>query len=367
MTQPPIGSFALHLLDVGQGEAILLDLPNGAFALIDGGPERAKDIVLEAVAARANEGREFRFAAFTHWDADHIGGLAAVIRAHKPLELVRPSVELGLIKELCAHLDDKDAPRLIDEINEIETELRLSPIGARQPIRDVGDGVEIWALAPAETARVRMKEALHGTSPRRVSANLQRIRNDVSLVLWIRAFGRALLLPGEVDADMAAELMKQFGRASGNIHQDDPRAVWIKLSHHGSKTGTSGELVRCFAHDRFVASASHGAQYGHPHPRVLHIVRDEGRGHAMCTRLGKGCHLIQQNPKMYPAADPSWTETADWKEGPMPNEHCYGTITVTVHPDGACSVSGTSPERDDCPYGGPPEGNVSFPALQPEA
>ena len=364
MKPPPPGSFALHLLDVGQGEAIVLDLPNGAFALIDGGPQSQQDVVLRAIADR--QGREFRFAAFTHWDRDHIGGLPAVLRAHKPIELLRPSVDLGMMRELCARLGDETVPRLIDELNEIESKMQLQPIGARQPIRDVGNGIEIWALAPADSARARVREALQGRSSQRVSKNLHDVRNDVSLVLWIQAFGRTLFLPGEVDSLMADELQAQFGHMSGRIHHDDPRAVWIKLSHHGSKTGTSTELIRSFAHDRFVASASHGAQYGHPHPRVLHVVRDGGRGHAMCTRLGKGCHLIQDDPVQYPANDPSWTDSSDWKaEGaPMNEERCYGTVTVTVHPDGACTVSGALTERDNCPYGGPPEGHFDFPGME---
>ena len=52
MTPAPPGTFALHLLDVGQGEAILLDLPNNAFALIDGGPASAREVIQEAVKDR---------------------------------------------------------------------------------------------------------------------------------------------------------------------------------------------------------------------------------------------------------------------------------------------------------------------------
>ena len=113
MMPPPPGCFALHMLDVGQGEAIIVDLPNGAFGLIDAGPWSARDIILNAVKARHD--RDFRFAAYTHWDLDHIGALPYVLSAsgREPQDLVRPNIDLGLMKELCAHLDGEDALRAL--------------------------------------------------------------------------------------------------------------------------------------------------------------------------------------------------------------------------------------------------------------
>ncbi len=359
MRLPPPGSFALHLLDVGQGEAILLDLPNNAFALIDGGPEGAQDMVLPLVSARLREGREFRFAAFTHWDADHIGGLVHVLRACRPVELFRPNIDYDLITLLCSRINDRALPRLIDDMIALEATMEVRPIGARDSINDLGPNVEIHALAPGRTARTRVREAVRDPSLLHLPSSLRSLRNCVSLVLWIKVFGRALLLPGEVDADMAGELNAQFSRISGRVHED-PRAVWIKLGHHGSRTATSSELIRCFAYDQFVASASHGARYGHPHPRVLQIVR-QGGGRAMCTELGAGCRRIQEDPPNFPLDDLAWTEGSSWKTAPAPRERCYGAVTVTVGSDGAYSVVGSVAERPDCPFGGPANGTLNFP------
>lgn len=362
MMPPPPGCFALHMLDVGQGEAIIVDLPNEAFAIIDAGPHYAKDIVLDAIRARRN--RSFRFAAYTHWDADHIGALPDVLRERAPQDVIRPNIEIGWMKALCAQLGDKDTPQLIDEVNSLEAKLQVFPMGARQEIRDVGAGAEVWALAPGMRARNNVQAALRGRSAASVALNLQKVRNDVSLVLWIRVFGRALLLPGEVDADMTGELRKHFARMPGNVPHDDPRAIWLKLSHHGSLLGSSEELFRVFGHDLFVASASHGARYGHPHPRTLAAVHQGGRGHAMCTRLGAGCRRILEAPAAHPLHDLAWTDGDKWKAGETEKgalvKRCYGTVSVVVWPDGACSVSGTSDERRDCPFGGPAQGRFDL-------
>jgi hypothetical protein len=128
----------------------------------------------------------------------HIGALPEVLRARAPLELVRPRGDLGLIKKLCARLNDKDVPRQIDEMNELEGKIDVRDLGARQEIPDVGSGVEIHSLAPGKTARARLAQAVDTKSAHRMSMNLEQIRNDVSLVLWLHVFGRTLLLSGEV-------------------------------------------------------------------------------------------------------------------------------------------------------------------------
>jgi len=347
-----VGSLKLHLLDVGQGEAIVLDLPDGDFALIDAGPASAANVVVDAVQRRQMAGRRFRFAAITHWDSDHIGGFPDVFAVCKPDEFVEPSVDLAALEQLSARLDGRAPSTALDELRALTSDLRRTRLGARSQLRDVSTGVEIWALSPSSSVDQRVNEALKNPN----WARFRSLRNSSSLVLWLRAFDNGILLPGEVDADVARELELAFGADKGLIHVDDYRAVWLKLSHHGSEPGTDPELLRIFAHDTFVASASHGARYGHPHPRALHAVR-EASGRMMCTRLGKGCHLIQTSPTTCSAARLDWVDKVDWNGIRGGDERCYGTVTVEVTPSGACTVSG-SEKRDDCPYGGPEGGGV---------
>ncbi len=345
------GAFALHLLDVGQGESILLDLPNGDFALVDGGPRASADVVLREVGRRAEEGRKFRFAALTHGDADHIGALPLVLEAHPPLELVRPNVDIHLLEEVCASRDQSRPSTLVTEVVRAASGVEVRPLGARDEIRDVGDGVEIWALSP--DLRVHSKLEAAARQPR--YGRFRSLRNEASLVLWIRAFGRALLLPGELDADAARTLEYHFGdhRYPGKIHQSDPRARWIKLSHHGAKKGTHPELLRVFADDNFVASASHGARYGHPHPEVLKAVHFDHGGLAMCTRLGRGCSLIiDDNDRYNPRSPTEWLSGVSWSDVPNPGQRCYGTVSVMVFPDGQMKVTGETTQSAG-PYGGP--------------
>ncbi len=354
MGQTQNGQFALHLLDVGQGESILLDLPNGDFALVDSGPRASADVVLREVRRRIEEDRRFRFAALTHWDADHIGALPLVLQAYTPLELIRPNVDIHLLEEVCAAFQETRPSPLVTEVLGAATGAELKPLGARDEIRDVGEGVEIWALSPDMSVHSRLEVAAR--QPR--LGQFRSLRNAASLVLWIRAFGKVLLLPGELDADAARTLEYHFGdyRYPGKIHQADPRARWIKLSHHGARKGTDSELLRIFAHDHFVASASHNApHYGHPHPEALKAVHFDHGGLAMCTRLGRGCSLIIDDRDRYnPRTPAGWLSGIRWSDIPNPGKRCYGTVSVVVFPDGQMHVTGETTQHA-CPYGGPTE------------
>ncbi len=81
----------------------------------------------------------------------------------------------------------------------------------------------------------------------------------------------------------------------------------------------------------------------------------------MCTRLGKGCALIRSDPGQYPPQRPEdWTRDLDWSKISSPSQHCYGTISIQIESDGACTVRGDTEGEVDCPYGGPRNGSVSL-------
>lgn len=360
--------FALHLLDVGQGEAILMDLPDGSFALVDGGPRSDAAGVIEHVELRATQGGRFRFAAASHWDRDHIAGLPEIIRRFPPDEFLQPGVDLALLEQLLDRIGSGDVSREITSLRQVCKDSGIDEQGldARQPVRDVGDGVEVYALAPDSTVKRLVEDTITSTnSPMPTVNRLRQLRNRASLVLWVRAYGRNLLLTGEVGRDEVLTMRQQFRphKRSGAVPFDDPRAIWIKLPHHGSERNGCPELFQYFAAPRYVASASHGARWSHPHPEVLRLVhfsRREGMvGDAMCTRLGKGCALIQSEGHS-PDRPEEWVRDVVWSKVSNPQRQCYGTVTVRIESGGQCTVLGDAEEEVDCPYGGPRTGSVSL-------
>src|SRR5213079_1705820 len=75
----------VHFLDVGQGDAAALRTPNGRWIVIDGGPRTPE----------RDAGRRVAVVVATHGDADHLGGLPAVVEAFPPELVLEPGEPLG--------------------------------------------------------------------------------------------------------------------------------------------------------------------------------------------------------------------------------------------------------------------------------
>src|SRR3990167_1347632 len=67
----------VYLLDVGQGDAIFIEAPNGNQVLIDGGPDNK--VIQELAKVMPFYDREIDMVLMTHSDADHVAGLVEVL------------------------------------------------------------------------------------------------------------------------------------------------------------------------------------------------------------------------------------------------------------------------------------------------
>ena len=346
----------LTMLDVGQGESLILDMPDGNFALLDGGPPRAAERVLTAVGTRIAEGRRFQFAAATQWDEDHIGGLPRVLREFPPGAFVHAALPLDLLEQLVA---GDAARRAVRQMRTVLRDLGVDsrPKFARDSI-EIGEGLELSVLAPYTAVKHELEDQI---AEGLTHSNIKRLGNRASLVFWCSAYGRSLLLPGELEDDQYSDLYEVFRRRNARGSEfDDPRAGWVKLSHHGGRNNNPIGLFQRFCGDPFVASASAGGRYGHPHPIVLKRLHFECGGRAMCTRLGQGCHAALTRSDLRAEAPEDWVDRMAITRRPNPRESCFGDIIVQISPDGALSVDSSS-TRADCPYGGPASGLISLP------
>ena len=235
----PARPLRVSLIDVGQGDAILVQCPTGPALLIDtGGSPGSFDVGARVVtpAVWALGVRALTWLALTHGDRDHAGGAYGVTEDLSPKEIWE-AIPVSL---------NRDLARLRGLASSRDIAWRTVRAGARL---DVG-AVQIDTVHPPEPDWER-----------------PHVRNDDSMVLRIR-YGRvALLLTGDAGAEFEARLPGNFA--------DTPIRI-LKVGHHGSRTSTSERLVSALRPQVALISVGRGNAFGHPSPDVIDRLRRAG-------------------------------------------------------------------------------------------
>lgn len=218
------------VLDVGQGEAILIESPDGRDVLIDGGPGRA---VLRGLGDELSwRDRSIDLVIVTHPQSDHATGLLDVMRRYDVRRIVAGgwADDSVLARTLMSAIDDEGL--LIDEV-------------AAGDSFDLGAGVRLDVLSPA--------------------AGSDLTGNDASVVLRLVWGEVSFLLTGDIEA--AAERAIAGGGAA-------LASTVLKVAHHGSATSSTRAFLD--AVQPAVAVVSSGEDNRFQHPAVSVVTRLDG-------------------------------------------------------------------------------------------
>jgi competence protein ComEC len=212
-------ALSVRVLDVGQGDAILLDPPAGAPVLVDAGPpgsglaDRLRELGVESLAA----------VVITHAQSDHAGGLPELLEAVPTARLYHGVPDPGLRR---AAIAGGAVPVRLAEGGEIASgSLRLTAI---------------WP--PAELTGAPLEDP-----------------NRLSLVLVAEWLHLSLLLTGDAEAEAA-------GLEPGPVDV-------LKVAHHGSEDAGLGTLLERAVPELAVISVGENP-YGHPTPETLAELRE---------------------------------------------------------------------------------------------
>lgn len=238
----PRGELRVTVLDIGQGDAILVDLPDGSLMLIDaggsvGGPIDPGARVVAPVL-RARRRSRVDVVVLSHPHPDHFGGLEAALAR----------VEVGEFWDSGQGRAEGAGP----VYRALFAKLRAPVLGPRElcpePRRFGGAEVELLAPCP---------DFVPG-----------RDANDNSLVLALRFGSRRALLLGDAEQEEEHELVERYG--------DRLAADFLKVGHHGSRTSSSPALLAAVRPTHAAISCGVRNRFGHPHPETLAALRARG-------------------------------------------------------------------------------------------
>lgn len=234
----PAGVLRVTVLDIGQGDATLIDLPAGGAILIDGGGEvgSAWDPGRAVVAPvlRARRRSVLDLAVLSHPHPDHFLGLRAALAG----------VRVGAFWE-------NGEARADSELGRWFGTLRARGVPVLAP-----------SCAARELSGARI-EVLHPCP----SFDPDRGANDNSIVLRITYGRRAVLLVGDAEHE-AEKLLLQRPHLL--------RADVLKVGHHGSRTSSSPEFLAAVRPQYATISCGVRNRFGHPHKNALQALSASG-------------------------------------------------------------------------------------------
>ena len=236
-------SMLVHFIDVGQGDAIAVNLPDGKVVLIDSGPSSNNvdyyNYIKEKVI-NTKRNKKIDYLILTHSDADHIGGALKILKKFEIGTIFMPKTTSN--SETFVNFYEYATKNC--KIKQLVDEFKM-----------MNKSYEILFLRPMSSLD----------------------ENESSQVIKIAYKGNSFLLMADVDETVENYLIDNY---SNQLDCDV-----LKVAHHGSKTSTSKEFLKATSPKYSVISVGEN-NYGHPHEEVLNRLKDANSKILITDKLG---------------------------------------------------------------------------------
>jgi len=229
------GLLHVYFLNVGQGDAELIQTPDNKQILIDGGPGST---ILERLGeVMPFNDRSIDMLILTHPHADHVAGLIEVLKRYDVDQIIESYLPYDTAEYA--------------EWNSLKNEAEVTQAQAGQ-IVDLGNEAKITILHP------------YGSAPKG-----SRVKNPHDYVVVIRLdYGNeSVMLTGDIEDEVEAELI---------INGASLSAQFLKVGHHGSKTSTSTKFLNAVNPQIAFIEVGANNRYGHPHPTIIERLENFG-------------------------------------------------------------------------------------------
>lgn len=217
----------VSVLDVGQGDAILVKTSKGKFILVDSGPNAQREEFEKKL--KKNGVDRFEVVIATHPHEDHIGNMDDVFKNFDVSNIYMPKVVTTT----------KTFQNMMNEIKNKNLKIKTAKAGIKFNL----DGVDFEFLAPNSDSY----ESL----------------NNYSVVVKITYGKNKFLLMGDAEKLSEEEIINKGFDVSADV---------IKIGHHGSYTATSENLIKKVNPTVAVLSLGKDNPFGHPHKETMNLL-----------------------------------------------------------------------------------------------
>ena len=232
ITGRPDGRLHVTVLDIGQGDAILVEAPSGATMLVDGGPD--PELTMRRLGANLPFfARQIDLLVLSHPHQDHVAGLVEVLDRYR----------VGAILHAGFTFENPAFDRLLADAGAGDVPITLARAG------------QILALDARTMVRVLYPTGTDASAPL-ADGDI----NNGSVVLEVSIGGFEALLTGDAEAPIEAALA-----ARGMLGPVE----LLKVGHHGSHSSTTPALLDAVRPALAAISTGIDNEYGHPAPETL--------------------------------------------------------------------------------------------------
>ena len=228
----------VHFIDVGQGDSIFIELPNGQSMLIDAGDSGNGSQVLSYVKKLGYTKLDYVVA--THPHADHIGGMTTIING----------IDIGRFYMPKKEHTTKTFENMIDALTNNNVDVYIAKAGV-----DIlnQDGLSVNLLEPVSSSYADL--------------------NNFSAVVMLKYNNNSFLFMGDAEA-----------LAEGQL--SSVKADVLKIGHHGSDSSASSSFLSKVSPKYAVISVGAGNSYGHPADTTITKLKNAGINTYRTDQLG---------------------------------------------------------------------------------
>ena len=239
------GTMEIHMIDIGQGDSILIMTPDGNI-LVDAG-ENSTESEDKLKSYLDDLGiTEFKYVIFTHPDADHIGGGDMIVNTYSiDTVLMEPynyDSETKVYKDLNSAITTKSVTVIDPSPKELYTvgDLRLTILS---PTKDYGD------------------------------------KNENSIVARIDFGETSVMLTGDAEKKAEKDILATYSTSELDCDV-------LKVGHHGSSTSSTQDFIDAVTPQYAIISVGEGNKYNHPNEDTLKRLEDAGATVLRTDQLG---------------------------------------------------------------------------------